>query len=76
MSRDYLITADTLGLHVILFKSCCWASGIRDMARWSPPIGFNAAITPMVWKSLHPDGMLVEQSLFCVRQQKDGIFRI
>ena len=52
MSRDYLITADTLGLHVILFKSCCWASGIRDMARWSPPIGFNAAITPIVWKRL------------------------
>lgn len=52
MSRDYLITADTLGLHVILFKSCCWASGIRDMARWSPPIGFNAAITSMVWKRL------------------------
>ncbi len=42
MSRDYLITADALGLHVILLKSCYGAFGIRDMARWSPPIGFNA----------------------------------
>ena len=36
MSRDYLITADALGLHAILFKSCCglpvlgiWRGGVR-----------------------------------------------
>lgn len=55
MSRDYLTTADVLGLHAILLERYGGASGIRDMARWSlPSIGLNAAITLILWKRLAP----------------------
>lgn len=49
MSRDYLTTADVLGLHAILLERYGGASGIRDMGAlessvYRPQCGYYADI--------------------------------
>ena len=51
MSRDYLTTADVLGLHAILLERYGGASGIRDMGAlestvYRPQCGYYADTLP------------------------------
>lgn len=78
MSRDYLTTADVLGLHAILLERYGGASGHQGYGRCGV-FRLSASMRLLrryCGRGLCPDGKLVDQSSFCGWQQKDGIRRI